>query len=175
HVRTDTTNLPTTPVKDRFAPAQFTTMKDSQKLSAPSFQQMESGFALSGTADLTTPAPVNKSVDYELSYLRDDDVVPAGTRPLSKGRFRMARQAIAATNAGISKKNRLESALAPTGVVTQPEEYVIASVSDMKAYAGGYRAGSYAEALQQMATIVAEQPELTGQLQVLSTLEVGEP
>jgi len=121
---------------------------------------------------VTTPAPVNKNVDYEVSYLRDEDVVPAGTRPLSKGRFMMGRQASAAANSLISKKSSLYSPLAPAGVATAAEEYVLASTSDMRPYAGGPRFGSYAEAQQQHDALLARQPELAGQVQVLSTLEV---
>jgi hypothetical protein len=172
NVHSGTTQLPADAVKDRFAPAQFTKMNDSQKLSAPSFQYMDSGFELAATANVTTPAPVPKSVDYEISYLRGEEVVPAGKRPLSKTRFDMARKASAAANSVISAKTSLYSPLAPQGVATEPEEFMIASVSDMRPYAGGFRVGSYAEAQQQYEALVASQPELAGQVQVVSTLEV---
>jgi hypothetical protein len=178
NVHTGTTDLPTTPVKDRFAPAQFKAMKDSEKLGAPSFQMMESGIALSGTANVTTPAPINKNVDYEVSYLRGKErnkkLVHAGKRGLSKVRFMTGRKAGAASNSAISAKNTLQSALAPTGVETPDEQYLVASTTDMKPHDAAWRAGSYAEARQQYDTLVAEQPALAGRLQVLSTLEVDD-
>jgi hypothetical protein len=172
NVHTGTTDLPTTPVKDRFAPAQFTKMKDSEKLGAPSFQYMDSGFELAGTANLAIPAPVNKSVDYEVSYLRAEEIVPAGVRPLSKGRFLFGQKASAAANSAISKKQTLSSPLAPAGVATPSVEYVVASTIDMRPVTGGSRVGSYAEARQRYDALLAEHPELDGEVQVISTLEV---
>lgn len=172
NVHSDTTQLPNAPVKDRFAPAQFTKMSDSKKLSTPSFQMMDSGFSLTGTANVTTPAPINKNVDYEVSYLRENEPVPAGTRPLDKSRFKIGLQASAVASSPLSHRNNRLSALAPATVVTPPEEYVVASVSDMRPFAAGMTAGSYAEAQQRHDALVASQPELKGQLQVLSTLEL---
>ncbi len=172
NVHSGTTDLPTTPVQDRFAPAQFTKMSDSQKLSTPSFEMLDSGFALSGTANLATPAPVNKNVDYEVSYLRNEETVPAGTLPLSKNRFAMGRLASAVSNASISYKNTRASALAPAEVVTADEEYVVASTSDMRPWAAGMTAGSFAEAQQLHDELLDEHPELEGSIQVLSTLEL---
>ena len=178
NVRIGTSLLSAPPVKDRFAPAQFKDMKDSEKLGAPSFQMMDSGFSLSGTASVTTPAPVPKNVDYEVSYLRGKDrqkvLVFGGIKGLSKARFKSGRKGSASANASISAKNTLQSPLAPSGVETAPEEYVVASVDDMRAYGGTTRVGSYAEARQQYDTLVAERPELAGQVQVLSTLEVDD-
>ncbi len=86
----------------------------------------------------------------------------------------MGRMASAAANSVISAKSTLYSPLAPSGVATDAEEYVVATTSDMRPYAGGYRVGSYAEAKQQYDALLAEQPELTGQVQVLSTFEVND-
>jgi hypothetical protein len=52
------------PVTDFFAPAQFLTMTDAQKLSAPSFQTMTAGTAL-GTSALTVPASAGSVVDTQ--------------------------------------------------------------------------------------------------------------
>lgn len=174
NVHSGTTQLPNVPVKDRFAPAQYTQMSDSKKLSTPSFQMLDSGFELTGTANVTTPPPVSKNVDYEVSYLRDDEPVFAGTRSLAKSRFNMARRASAVANASISYKNTKLSDLAPSAVVTEPEEYVVANVSDMRPYAAGVTVGSYAEAQQRHDALIASNPELKGQLQVLSTLELND-
>ena len=44
-VKIGTTIADTDPVRDQFAPAQFTDMSDAEKLSRPSFEQLESGRA----------------------------------------------------------------------------------------------------------------------------------
>ena len=53
-----------TPLKDRFAPAQFTALSDDAKLSAPSFEEMISGAAL-GADGYAAGAAVTVTVVYE--------------------------------------------------------------------------------------------------------------
>jgi hypothetical protein len=53
-----------TPLRDRFAPAQFTAMSDDQKLSAPSFEDMTAGAAL-GADGFAFGTAVNVPVVYE--------------------------------------------------------------------------------------------------------------
>jgi hypothetical protein len=84
----------------------------------------------------------------------------------------MGQKASAAANSSISKKTTLSSPLAPSGVATPTVEYVVASTVDMRPIAGGARVGSYAEARQQYEALLAEHPELDGEVQVISTLEV---
>jgi hypothetical protein len=84
----------------------------------------------------------------------------------------MGQKASAAANSAISRKQSLPSPLAPTGISTPSVEYVVASTVDMRPIAGGSRVGSYAEARQQYDALIAEHPELDGEVQVMSTLEV---
>ena len=53
-------------------------MSDSDKLSRKSFDNLPSGFKLTATSDLLTTLPVVRPVDYELSYLRRERIVPKG-------------------------------------------------------------------------------------------------
>jgi hypothetical protein len=53
-----------TPLRDRFAPAQFTAMSDDEKLSAPSFVEMTAGAAL-GADGFAFGTAVNVAVAYE--------------------------------------------------------------------------------------------------------------
>ena len=61
-----------TPLRDRFAPAQFTALSDDAKLSAPSFEEMVAGATLGADGFATGPA-VNVGVVYEQVL-----VTPAG-------------------------------------------------------------------------------------------------
>jgi hypothetical protein len=175
NVRSGTSGLPNTAVKDRFAPAQFTKLTDSEKLARPSFEMLDSGFSLSATSSLTIPAPVSQNVDYEVSYLRGQQTVRAGRRSLDKARFHLGRQASAVANSSLSFKTRKSPALAPAAVGIEEEQYVIASAANLRPYGPGARAGSYAEARQRYDDLLRAQPELKGQLQVLSTVELSEP
>jgi hypothetical protein len=57
-------------VRRPFAPAQFTDLKDSQKLSAPAFQQQVSGIVLGAEgAELRTSRAVKRSLRYELTTI----------------------------------------------------------------------------------------------------------
>ena len=57
-------------VREQFATSQFSELSDSEKLSRRSFEQLPSGFSLTGTSNLQATLPVTRDVDYELSYLR---------------------------------------------------------------------------------------------------------
>ncbi|MFG1837304.1 DUF6603 domain-containing protein [Micromonospora sp. NPDC049175] len=70
-----------TPLPDRFAPAQFTTMSDDVKLSAPSFEAMTSGAAL-GADGYTTGAPVTVGVVYEQALVTAENITPPGHQRL---------------------------------------------------------------------------------------------
>ncbi len=173
NVHSGTHPLPNTPVQDRFAVAQFTDMTDSEKLSRPSFEMLDSGFSLDGTAELAIPAPVNRNVDYEISYLRANAPVFAGRRSFDKLRFFAGRQASAAANSPLSYKGSRLSALAPGGVDVSAEQFVVASVSDLTPHAAGTIVGSFAAAQRQYESIVAADPTLKSKLQVVSTLELS--
>jgi hypothetical protein len=75
-----------TPVTDFFAPAQFLTMTDAQKLSAPSFQTMTAGTSL-GTAALTVPSTAGAVTDtqstaqWDTLVLDSPDPPPTGPPP----------------------------------------------------------------------------------------------
>jgi hypothetical protein len=71
-----------TPVLDDFAPGQFLTLTDDEKLASPSFESLQSGVAFSGTTKFG--AAVARQVAYETLYVdtpggpvREDTGVPA--------------------------------------------------------------------------------------------------
>ncbi|MEP7343633.1 MAG: DUF6603 domain-containing protein [Gemmatimonadaceae bacterium] len=175
NVHSGTMQLPTSPAKDRFAPAQFTTMSDSEKLSAPSFESMDSGFSLSDTANVTMPTPVNKNVEYEVSYLNEQRTTFGGLYLIDQAWFNMGRLASAVANSTISFKHGKLPDLAPAEVINETELFTVASVSDMRPFASAFTAGSYAEALQQQQALVAVRPALKGKVQVVSTFELSDP
>jgi hypothetical protein len=172
-IHSGATSLPNAPVQDRFAIAQFTEMSDSDKLSAPSFEMMDSGFSLTGTSNVSTTTPVNKNVDYEVSYLRQQKVVFAGLRALDIVRFNLTRKAAAVANSSISYKVNKLSDLAPGEIATGGEQYVVVSTSTLTPFGSEMIAGSFAEAKQMQDALIASNPALKGTVQVVSTLELS--
>ena len=73
----------------------------------------------------------------------------------------------------ISFLNNRDSINAPDTVTVEEEQYVLATISDMKSYNNEMKTGSYAETLQYYKDIVKTKPELKDQLQVLSKYELN--
>jgi hypothetical protein len=60
------------PVTDQFAIGQFTSLTDDQQLSAPSFQEFDSGISI-GTSDVVTSRNVACILAYQDGYIDGDD------------------------------------------------------------------------------------------------------
>ena len=165
--------LTTTEAREQFAPANFFNMKDDEKLTRPSFEQMKSGFKITGSAQLTAaPHIVNKRVDYEFSYLGKKRK-PKPDRYVYPGRYFKANTKLApASQSSLSYQNNRVSVNGPEKVIVKEEQYVIANVSDMKLHSNE-RAGSYTEALHRYKQLIAEQPQLKYEIQVLSEYEIN--
>lgn len=169
------TELSSEPVKGKFAPANFFNLKDNEKLARHSFEDNVSGFKLTASADLKISPAVNKSVDYELSYLRKKrfTIVFAGLYKYAKSLFKSNLRASAVSNSSLSFATNRKSVNAPEEVIVNKDEFVIANKSDMKIYDDGMVAGSYSEATEMYATLVAQQPELKNKVQILSQYELN--
>jgi hypothetical protein len=175
-IKTTDPNLATEPAREQFAPANFIEMKDEEKLARPSFEEMKSGFKITGSAALQAPAkPVSKSVDYEFSYLgkKRTKLVFAGIYQYAKSFFRAGTKASAVSNSSLSHvKNRI-SLNAPEAVAIEAEQFVIANLSDMKLHDNKMVAGSYTEALQFYNELVKKQPAIKDQVQIVSNYELN--
>lgn len=161
-------------VRELFAPSQFLNLKDSDKLSRPSFESMPSGFRITGAAALQAPPMVSKSVDYELTYLRKKRAVRlfAGVYRFAGELFRSGLRASAVAQSTLSFANTRPSINRPEEIRLPSEGFAIVGISDMKVVAAEGVAGSYTEAAQRMESMLASNPELANQIQVVSTLEM---
>jgi hypothetical protein len=149
-------------------------MKDDEKLTRPSFEQMKSGFKITGSAQLTAPSNiVSKSVDYEFSYLGKK----RKTRPdryVYPGRFFKANTKSAAVSQSLlSHQSNRVSMNAPEKIIVKEEQYVIANISDMKLHSSELVAASYTEALYKYNQLIVTQPALKDKVQVLSEYELN--
>lgn len=170
-IKVNDVNLATREEREQFAPANFFDMKDSEKLSRPSFEMMKSGFTITGSSQLKAPAHVvKKSVDYEFAYLgkvkKDKYKYP--------GRFfKAATKLTGASQAVLSHQNNRVSMNAPAKVAIKEEQYVLAHVSDMRVYDNTLTAASYTEALQHYNNLIIQKPELKDKIQVLAEYELN--
>jgi hypothetical protein len=162
-------------VRDQFAPANFFDLKDSEKLARPSFEQMKSGFKITGSSVMKVPAMVTKNVDYELTYLRKKRglLFFAGIYKYAKQLFQINLQASAVGKSVLSFSNKKTSSNAPEELQLKEEGFTIASTSDLKLYSTATTSGSYAEAARLMQEMVSKDPLLKGKIQVVSRHELN--
>jgi hypothetical protein len=164
------TGVGTAPVSEEFAPSNFFEKTDNEKLSSPSFDQMTSGFEVTGAATLVMPTAVNKSVDYELTYLhkKRTERSRGGKYRFGSRAFRASTKAGAVARSPLSHARNRVSDNAPEPVTLDPPRFAVANVSDMRLAAPGLVAGSYTEAVAQYRSLVASRPELEHRVQILA-------
>ncbi len=175
-VKSDSQGLSTTTLQELFAPANFIELSDSDKLSRKSFENMNSGFEIASSSTLNTAAPVEKSVEYEVLYLRKKriGIIFAGIFKLAKDIFSAMTKGSAVSKSSISYQNNKKSVNSPDDLTINKEKYGVANVSDMKLHDAGLIAGSQAEAYQMYNNLVSNNPGLKDKVQVLSTYEMSE-
>lgn len=166
-------------VREQFATSQFSELSDSEKLSRRSFDRLPSGFSLTGTSNLQSTIPVTRDVVYELSFLRRKPV-----RTEFKGIVRLAVRAYerlvkgSAVRQSVLAQQQIRTSLnAPPKVTLHDEQFAVANVADLTAYA---RPGektlhfaTQAEAYQHHQELIRRNPALAGQIQVVSHFEIA--
>jgi hypothetical protein len=166
-------------VREQFAPAQFTELTDSQKLSRHSFEQLPSGFSLTGTSNLQIGQAVSRPVDYELSYLRRKPVrtVFKGLLTLGLRAYQLLVRGSAVRQSALAKQQVRVSMNAPPPVAVPREEFTVAGVADLKQYARTGEAvrsfSTQTEAYQYQQSLIQRDPALAGQIQVVSQFELA--
>lgn len=128
-------------VSDAFAPAQFFSMTDDEKLASPSFQQMDAGVAFgSDAAVIDDPEAVFAPLEYE-TYVIDAEGKPTmpqdGRYALPAERlFQQARFGSAArAPVHVTGPARFREVDAPQAATLRAPAWVIASVADARTVA----------------------------------------
>jgi hypothetical protein len=164
-------------VREQFALGNFLELSDSEKLSRKSFDKLPSGFKLTATSDLLTTLPVVRPVDYELSYLRRERIVPRGLIKLFVLAYERLVKGSAVRKSGLAQQQTRVSLNAPPQVGLPQEAFAVAKAADLKSQltttAGPVLFASQAEAYQQQQELIAQNPALAGQLQVVSHFELN--
>ncbi|TDW97489.1 DUF6603 domain-containing protein [Dinghuibacter silviterrae] len=161
--------------QEEFAPANFFNFTDDQKLSQPSFQNMDSGFTVTGTTGLLSADVITEEVDYKLTYLhkQTNTLVSAGIYIPSASWFPSNVKASAVSRSSLSYANNRVSVNAPDPVAVNNTQYAIAGTADLKQVAGTNLTGSYAEAMGMVSNLLVTQPSLTGQIQIVQDYELN--
>jgi hypothetical protein len=164
-------------VREQFAPANFLELSDSEKLSRKSFDNLPSGFQLIATSDLLTTLPVVRGVDYELSYLRRERIVPKGLINLFVLAYERLVKGSAVRQSRLAQQQTRVSLNAPPQVALPQEAFAIANTADLKSHvtngSGPVFFSTQAEAYQQQQELLAQNPALAGQIQVVSNFELN--
>jgi len=165
--------LVTTESRESFAPANFFSLKDAEKLARPSFETMKSGFKIIGSSELKAPPLVaTKNVDYEFSYLGQARKPKRPRYHIPGLVFKAGTKSAAAAKSPGSYQNNRVSLNAPEQVTIQKEKYVVANTSNMKLHSSALVADTYTEALEKYNTLISTNPSLVDQVQVLSGYEL---
>ncbi|HEU4478475.1 MAG TPA: DUF6603 domain-containing protein, partial [Pyrinomonadaceae bacterium] len=164
-------------VREQFAPGNFSELSDSDKLSRRSFEKLPSGFRLTGTSNLLTTLPVVRTVAYELSYLRKKSLILSGIFELAIHAYDRLVRSSAVRQSTLSHQQNRRSLNAPLEVELPKEGFAIASAADLKSHVkdgdGAVVFATQAEAYQRQQELIAMDPALVGQIQVVSHFELN--
>lgn len=164
-------------IQDYFAPGQFLTLNDADKLSKPAFEKFDAGVYI-GSSAILNGQDSPRTVNYQEIYIDD----PAGFSRRSRFYQMPAdiHMALSAQGAGFLSQVKTTglakySAGPTTGAVSVAEpSYVVTSVTDLNIrsdiVAGG--GSTYFQAQARLQAHLAGHPEDAGQLQVMPVHEV---
>ncbi len=170
----------TQPVTDYFAPGQFLTLSDSDKLAKPSFEAYDAGVQI-GSSAVATGQGRTRIVSYDEKYIYD----PANQSQSSRIYQMPANIHLALINqaAGFTSaaKNTglVKYSVAVTGTpvsVLKGAQYVVTSVDDLSIRADIIPGGgsTHYQAQSALTTYLAIHPEESANLQVMPVHEVSQ-
>lgn len=163
--------------QDYFAPGQFLTLSDADKVSHPSFERYDAGLKI-GSSEILSGADSPRTVFYEERYIDE----PTGFSRFTR-RYAMAADvhlALTAQGAGFESplKNtglfKYGTGTAGAKITTQDAAYVVAHVEDLSVRSDivSSSGGTYYHARAALDSYLALHPEESGNLQILPVHEV---
>jgi hypothetical protein len=163
------------PTRERFAAAQYRTMDDAAKLSAPAFEMFESGVELSASGnDWSTGPSATRTVRYETIII--DTAFERHTIKYFEfwaGLFVhfAAGAAITKSDLSLNKEKKLQPFAAKVDILG--EQFTVASQADNTAVPGVQTFTSHAEAVAHLAGALAADPTLADTMHVIPLAEVN--
>jgi hypothetical protein len=112
-------------------------------------------------------------LDYELNYTQDDKPLALNlVLPLAVFKKASRSAAVARSPLGWARSGKtVLNSVAP--VKSADGGYAIANVSDLKEHASGLRSASLAEAKARLNTLIAENPDLEDEIQIVESYELA--
>ncbi len=175
-IKSGSITLGTANVNEQFARANYIEMSDSEKLAAKSFEDLKSGKKITASSDLVSGTPVEKHVDYELSYLgkNQSQTFFGGKYALDFKVFQNSLQGSPAAKSDLSFRQNKISSNAPKEVVLKKERFAVANMSDMLIHDPELVADTETEAYMMYNDLISKEPELKNKIQVVSNFELSE-
>lgn len=161
------------PVKEEFAPVSFFDINGSDKLKRPNFEKYNSGFNATGTNELNSNFFREREVLFE-EIIYDDQarIQSLAMRRLGSKLFGAFVKNGAAAKSVLGKANKKENILAPGKVKVTGSEYAIVDADSLNIF-GGLKAASFEEAQQKLQTVLLNQPDLEGTLNIVPSFETA--
>jgi hypothetical protein len=163
--------------QESFAPAQYFDMSDEEKLASPSFKSFDSGVLVGEPDRMRTGYAAARAVKYELKYIdsQRDQSAPGGGGTFDVDPLTFNAWALqgAVAQSELSFSRRRKSPLAPEEVGVLQESFAIVNASDLTPFDGGSMLGSEHAALKRRDALIAANPALRGELQVVPAFEVA--
>jgi hypothetical protein len=160
--------------EEQFAPAQFLQMNDAEKLSRKSFENMKSGLRFQASDATSHGAEEELDVVYDLIYVHKKKflTIRAGIIRFFDTVFQIVAKGNAAAKSSYSVSKK-KASNAPAKVEVAREGYKVVNVSDMEECEGSVAVATESEAYAMHDTLIAKNPSLKGNIQVVSTSELN--
>jgi hypothetical protein len=165
-------------IQDYFAPGQFLNLSDADKLSKPSFEEMDAGVNI-GSSAILNGQDSPRTVVYQEFYIYDPANFSIPTGPyLMPANIHLALSAQGAGFASQVKNTGLQKySVGPTppAIVVDEPQYVVTSVLDLSVRADilAGTGSSYFQAQAALSSYLAANPAETGDLQIMPMHEVA--
>jgi hypothetical protein len=164
------TSPPTAAVSEEFAPAQFLDLSDAEKLSRRSFEHYDAGVAIGGGDATRTDYVSQLDVAYEVIYVPDRQ--PPVRFGLGTLLFEQWALGSAVARSPLSRAQRAPSLLGAERVTLGSERFAVASTVDLTLHADDAIFATEGQAHDALRRLLAEDPGLASERQVLPLHEV---
>jgi hypothetical protein len=158
-------------LKEEFAPDSFFKLKESERLSRPSFEKYNSGIEGTGSSELTSDYFRERDVVFEQKILDEPDPVLSYVQ-INAAEFSAFIKNGSAAKTDISARRTRQPVLAPNAVEIIDESVSIANIDNMSLFEG-HQFSTIMEAQEMINALIKDRPALEGQLEVVPTFELA--
>ena len=158
--------------KEQFAPGQYQTLSDAERLSRRSFEPMNSGARMDGAGLFDARYMAQRNVEYE-RHLIDRNGLRQRLSPLLMSTLHFSALLEGSATALCAASPRVDEKPRGAKVGVRDEAYTVVWADDLtRAHAAASRP-SQTEAIDHAAALIRRQPELAGRLRVVPSYEVA--